>query len=79
MIIQIDEETIISSTGALSLKKVPKRMVIIGGGVIGLELYVFHHPSHCHSLISFLSSFLALRLINFIIGDLCGHVSVPKL
>ena len=26
------------STGALSLKKVPKKMVVIGGGVIGLEL-----------------------------------------
>ena len=36
--IAIDEETVISSTGALSLKKVPKRMVVIGGGYIGLEL-----------------------------------------
>ena len=36
--IEIDEETIVSSTGALSLKKVPERMVVIGGGVIGLEL-----------------------------------------
>jgi len=36
--IKIDEETIVSSTGALSLKKVPKKMVVIGGGVIGLEL-----------------------------------------
>lgn len=29
---------IVSSTGALSLKSVPKRMVVIGAGVIGLEL-----------------------------------------
>jgi len=36
--IEIDEETIVSSTGALSLKKVPERMVLIGAGVIGLEL-----------------------------------------
>jgi len=36
--ITIDEETVISSTGALSLKKVPKRLVVIGGGYIGLEL-----------------------------------------
>ena len=36
--ITIDEETIVSSTGALSLKKVPKRLVVIGGGYIGLEL-----------------------------------------
>lgn len=36
--IEIDEETIVSSTGALSLKQVPKKMVVIGAGVIGLEL-----------------------------------------
>uniref|UniRef100_A0A0N5CGI8 Dihydrolipoyl dehydrogenase n=1 Tax=Strongyloides papillosus TaxID=174720 RepID=A0A0N5CGI8_STREA len=36
--IQIDEQNIVSSTGALSLKKVPKKMVVIGAGVIGLEL-----------------------------------------
>lgn len=34
----IDEETIVSSTGALSLKSVPKKLVVIGAGVIGLEL-----------------------------------------
>ncbi|RCN24312.1 putative dihydrolipoyl dehydrogenase 3, partial [Ancylostoma caninum] len=36
--IPIDEEQIVSSTGALSLKAVPKKMVVIGAGVIGLEL-----------------------------------------
>jgi dihydrolipoamide dehydrogenase len=36
--IAIDEETIVSSTGALSLPKVPKRLVVIGAGYIGLEL-----------------------------------------
>ncbi|KJH43587.1 dihydrolipoyl dehydrogenase [Dictyocaulus viviparus] len=36
--ISIDEEKIVSSTGALSLKAVPKKMVVIGAGVIGLEL-----------------------------------------
>ena len=36
--IEIDEESIVSSTGALSLKKVPEHLVVIGGGVIGLEL-----------------------------------------
>ncbi|KAJ8918622.1 hypothetical protein NQ315_013128 [Exocentrus adspersus] len=36
--IEIDEEQIVSSTGALSLKEVPKRLVVIGAGVIGLEL-----------------------------------------
>lgn len=36
--IEIDEQRIVSSTGALSLTKVPERLLIIGGGVIGLEL-----------------------------------------
>lgn len=36
--ITIDEEKIISSTGALSLSAVPKKMVVIGGGYIGLEM-----------------------------------------
>ncbi|WVQ76762.1 hypothetical protein IAR50_006436 [Cryptococcus sp. DSM 104548] len=36
--LEIDEERIVSSTGALDLKEVPKKMVVIGGGVIGLEL-----------------------------------------
>lgn len=35
---EIDEKMVVSSTGALSLSKVPKHMVVIGGGVIGLEL-----------------------------------------
>lgn len=39
--IEIDEEQIVSSTGALSLKKVPEHLVVIGGGVIGLELVRF--------------------------------------
>ncbi len=36
--VEIDESKIISSTGALNLNKVPKKMVVIGGGYIGLEL-----------------------------------------
>ncbi len=36
--IEIDEEIIVSSTGALQLTSVPKRLAVIGGGVIGLEL-----------------------------------------
>lgn len=36
--LKFDEKFIVSSTGALSLPKVPKEMVVVGGGVIGLEL-----------------------------------------
>ncbi|MGB3148213.1 MAG: dihydrolipoyl dehydrogenase [Paracoccaceae bacterium] len=36
--VTIDEKTVVSSTGALSLPKIPKSLVVIGAGVIGLEL-----------------------------------------
>jgi len=36
--VEIDEEVIVSSTGALNLNKVPKKMVVVGGGYIGLEM-----------------------------------------
>ncbi|RFN58001.1 dihydrolipoyl dehydrogenase [Marixanthomonas ophiurae] len=36
--IELDKERIITSTEALTLKEIPKHMVVIGGGVIGLEL-----------------------------------------
>jgi len=36
--VNIDEVSIVSSTGGLSLPKVPKRMLVVGAGVIGLEL-----------------------------------------
>ncbi|MCK1637208.1 dihydrolipoyl dehydrogenase [Bradyrhizobium sp. 157] len=36
--IEIDEKRVVSSTGALSLDRVPERLLIIGAGVIGLEL-----------------------------------------
>lgn len=36
--VEIDEKVIVSSTGALELEKVPARMILIGAGVIGLEL-----------------------------------------
>ncbi len=36
--VEIDQKVIVDSTGALALPQVPKHMVVIGGGVIGLEL-----------------------------------------
>jgi dihydrolipoamide dehydrogenase len=36
--IEIDQQRIVDSTGALELAKVPKRMLILGGGIIGLEM-----------------------------------------
>ncbi len=36
--VEIDEKSIVSSTGALKLEKVPNKMVVVGGGYIGLEM-----------------------------------------
>jgi dihydrolipoamide dehydrogenase len=36
--VDVDEKVVVTSTGALELGKVPKKMVVIGAGVIGLEL-----------------------------------------
>ena len=36
--VELDEKVIVSSTGALELKKIPKSMIIVGAGVIGLEM-----------------------------------------
>lgn len=58
---QIDEKVIISSTGALSLNRVPEKMILIGAGVIGVELVsfravfssvkcYFHLPWFCNTI-----------------------------
>jgi pyruvate/2-oxoglutarate dehydrogenase complex dihydrolipoamide dehydrogenase (E3) component len=36
--LEVDEKKIVTSTGAIALKEVPKKMIVIGGGVIGLEM-----------------------------------------
>ena len=36
--VDVDEERIVTSTGALALKQVPKKLIVVGAGVIGLEL-----------------------------------------
>ena len=36
--VEVDEKTVVTSTGALELGKIPKKMIVIGAGVIGLEM-----------------------------------------
>jgi dihydrolipoamide dehydrogenase len=36
--VEVDEKTVVTSTGALTLNKIPKSLVVIGAGVIGLEM-----------------------------------------
>ncbi len=58
--LDIDEETIVSSTGAIDLKSVPKRLVVVGGGVIGLELgSVWHRLGAEVTVVEYLDRILA--------------------
>jgi dihydrolipoamide dehydrogenase len=57
--IEIDEKRIVSSTGALSLEKVPAKLLIIGAGVIGLELgSVWHRLGAEVTVVEFLDRIL---------------------
>jgi len=65
--IEIDEKQIVSSTGALELPEVPETMVVIGGGVIGLELgAVWRRLGTDVTVIEYLDS-----LLPGMDGDLC--------
>jgi dihydrolipoamide dehydrogenase len=58
--ISIDKERIITSTEALNLKEIPKHLIIIGGGVIGLELgSVYARLGSKVSVVEFLDSIIA--------------------
>jgi dihydrolipoamide dehydrogenase len=53
--VAIDEERVVSSTGALSLAAVPKHLVVVGGGYIGLEMgSVWHRLGAAVTVIEFL-------------------------
>lgn len=53
--IKLDKERVITSTEALSLKEIPKHLLVIGGGVIGLELgQVYHRLGAEVSVIEFM-------------------------
>lgn len=57
--IEIDEKRIVSSTGALSLDRVPEKMLIVGAGVIGLELgSVWHRLGAQVTVVEFLDRIL---------------------
>jgi dihydrolipoamide dehydrogenase len=57
--VEIDEKRIVSSTGALSLQRVPGRLLIVGAGVIGLELgSVWHRLGAQITVVEFLDRIL---------------------
>jgi dihydrolipoamide dehydrogenase len=57
--IEIDEKRVVSSTGALSLEKVPQKLLIVGAGVIGLELgSVWHRLGAQVTVVEFLDRIL---------------------
>ena len=55
-----DSPLIVDSTGALELKTIPKRMLVIGGGIIGLELAtVYHELGSSITIVEMLDSLIA--------------------
>ena len=44
--LKIDEKKVVTSTGAIALQEVPKKMIVVGGGIIGLEMV-----SECRSIL----------------------------
>jgi dihydrolipoamide dehydrogenase len=55
-----DGERIISSTGALALTKIPTKLIVIGGGVIGLEIGIFYRKLGAEvTVVEFLPTILA--------------------
>jgi len=65
--VEIDEKSIVSSTGALMLEKVPDHLVVIGGGVIGLELgSVWRRLGAKVTVIEFLD-----RIVATMDGEIC--------
>ncbi|MGI9402734.1 MAG: dihydrolipoyl dehydrogenase [Rhizobiaceae bacterium] len=65
--VNINEKVIVSSTGALELAKVPRKVIVVGGGVIGLEL---------GSVWSRLGSeVIVLEYLDKILGGMDGEVS----
>src|SRR6187397_402308 len=65
--IEIDEKRIVSSTGALSLDKVPSNLLIVGAGVIGLELgSVWHRLGAKVTVVEFLD-----RILPGMDGEIC--------
>ena len=66
--LQIDEKVIISSTGALSLNRVPEKMILIGAGVIGVELVSIQ----CMLWFKFL---LCLKILKSVSIDFCFLLS----
>ena len=68
--VDIDERQIISSTGALSLPKVPDRMIVIGGGYIGLEMgSVWRRLGADVTVVEFLD-----RIVAGVDGEVAGQL-----
>ena len=63
----IDEKKVVTSTGAIALQEVPKKMVVIGGGIIGLEMVCSICYCHLNSLLS--STVIGFRLVSARLGS----------
>ena len=63
--VEIDEKKIVSSTGALEFSSIPKKLVVIGAGYIGLEMgTVWSRLGSDVEIIEFLPRILLLQIVH---------------
>ncbi len=56
----IDEKRVVTSTGAIALTEVPKKMIVIGGGIIGLEMV----SDACMEMWLWLTTYPGIRMVE---------------
>lgn len=64
-----EDDRVMNSTGALELKDIPKRMLVIGGGIIGLEMATVYHALGCEIDV--------VELTDFILPGVDKDVATP--
>jgi dihydrolipoamide dehydrogenase len=72
---KFDEKDILSSTGALALDQLPKRMVVIGGGYIGLEISGYMNKLGCEVTVVEASP----AILNGVVDPECAQIVSRKL
>ena len=71
----IDEKKVVTSTGAIALESVPKKMVVIGGGIIGLEMVI---RAACRTLKQANAGDVGLRLVKIRIRSHSRRIPGPN-
>jgi hypothetical protein len=72
----IDEKKVVTSTGAIALQEIPKKMVVIGGGIIGLEMVC--QICYCYLKTLLTSTITGFRLVTSRHGSHSRRIPWPN-